>query len=79
MNPTHLPESRARRRHSKLPLLLVALAPLSACVAQYNDQIEVPGTNQRIIVGNDGWPNRLAWVLENGEIHELKFVRNKEK
>ena len=58
-----------------LLLLVAGLAPLGGCLNNFADQVEVPGTNQRIIVGHDGWPNRKAWVLEGDKLHRLKFVR----
>ena len=62
-----IPTRRSRLRLALLPLL----AMTAAGCANYNDQIEVSGTNQRIVVGHDGWPNKKAWVLVDGTFHAL--------
>jgi hypothetical protein len=65
---------RSKRLIPCLPVLGLALLT-SACTTWFNDQIDVPGTNQRLIVGHDGWPFRKAWVMEDGKLQTVKIVR----
>jgi hypothetical protein len=39
------------------------------------DQAKVPGSNQRIAVGHDGWPFRKAWAHDGTKWHTVKIVR----
>jgi hypothetical protein len=64
---------RSPRLLACLTLLLVASLSTS-CATVYNGQAAVPGTNQRLLVGHDGWPNRKVWVLEDGKVHSVKVV-----
>jgi hypothetical protein len=71
-----IPTRCSRLRRALLPLLAMTAA---GCASWFNDQIDVPGTNQRILVGHDGWPNKKAWVLVDGTLHPLTIQEPKEQ
>ena len=64
-------------RNGALMFSCLAAALLSGC-SVYNDQFEVPGTDQRIIVGTT-WalfgPFKKAWVMEGDQVESLRIVK----
>jgi hypothetical protein len=56
-------------------LLLLPALTGAGCRSWYNGQVEVPGTNQRLVVGSDNWPTKKAWVLVDGKFHPLNVVQ----
>lgn len=68
--------STALRRLIAPTAFLLAL-PCSACATWVRDQVKVPGTNQRLLVGSDDWPTKKVWVLEDGKIQPVKIVMEK--
>ena len=66
----------APRRGCALCSFLLALCALgTACALRPMDQVEVPGTHQRLVVGDDGLPFKKVWVCEDGKIKDVKIVQ----
>jgi hypothetical protein len=59
--------------------LALLAATSSGCATWYHDQIEVPGTNHRIVVGSDNWPTKKIWLLVDGKEQKLNVVHAEEK
>ncbi len=68
------PDRRVRSA-ALFALLGLCLAPLTSCGSVYMDQVEVPGTKQRLIVGHNTAPVGRVWVMENGKIERVTIVR----
>ncbi len=66
-----------RRTHLKLIkcLVLISIISLTGCASVFMDQVAVPNSDQRIIVGHDGMPFSKAWVLDKDGYHTLKIKR----
>lgn len=59
----------------RLRVLFAALALAgSGCASVYMGQAAVPNTQQRLVVGHDGWPFQRVWVIENGIVHDVRIV-----
>lgn len=68
----------ARRRRFAALALCAPLAALGGCQTFYRDQVDVPGTNQRLIVGSSTvlfGPFAAVWVLEDGKVTRVKVVK----
>lgn len=75
-NVTVRDRRRYRRRSSFGAVALCAA--LGGCQTFYHDQVDVPGTNQRLIVGSSTvvfGPFAAVWVLEDGKITKVKVVK----
>lgn len=66
---------RGRSAQLALLVLTVTNVGLAGCATPYMDQAKVPGSNQRIAVGHDGWPFRKAWAHDGTKWHTVKIVR----
>lgn len=68
-------DSSRRKRWQALAAIACFGIASASCASVFEDQVRIPGTNKRIAVGNDGEPNRKAWVYEDGAWHPIKIVR----
>ena len=66
------------RRQGLLGLIgLLAALACGGCVSHFNDQVALPGGNQRLVVGSKQafWGAKAKiWLLENGQFSEVKVV-----
>ncbi len=73
VTPTTETRRRPTVRYARLTVLALlfgALIGVTGC-SVFTGQIEVTGTDQRLIVGHDAWPFKRIWVLENGKFHNV--------
>jgi hypothetical protein len=56
-------------------LVLIFIINLTGCASVFMDQVAVPNSEQKIIVGHDGGPFEKAWVLDKDGYHTLKIKR----
>lgn len=72
-------EARSRTRAWSLLVLCAVCTTLASCAALVEGKVLVPGTNQRLLVGNNGWPSARIWVEENGVISPVQIRMEKSR
>jgi hypothetical protein len=74
LNTIKFNKGRAQRKLIKC-LALIFIINLTGCASVFMDQVAVPNSEQKIIVGHDGGPFEKAWVLDKDGYHTLKIKR----
>ena len=70
-----VPRAVSVRPRARRGLVLAACLLGCGCGSFYQDQVEVPGTNQRLAVGHDSWPSAKVWVVVDGKEEAVKIVK----